>query len=293
MKHVLHLLFISLMAMLIACSNADKAPDAGNASPDPVKIDNQGVGINYTDSRKGDTALIFIHGWGINHTYWASQVAYFSSRYRVITLDLPGFGQSGKNRNTWTVEDYTRDIGAILKQLAIKKTILVGHSMSGSIIVEAALTYPDQVIGIAGVDNLKDIGLVVTPAMKKEWVAFYDTARKNFKPVISDNMQGLFAPSTADSIKKRVMHDITGSDPDIAITCLQNLDTYPFVQKLQSVHKTIYLVNSDHTATDTLAFQKNNIRFRLFNVGPTGHYPMLEKPDLFNSLLEQAIAEMK
>jgi len=293
MKIIVHLLFSFSVVMLFSCNDHDNAAHPDKTSNDPVKIDNLGVAINYTDSKTGDTALIFIHGWGINHSYWASQVPYFSGHYRVITLDLPGFGQSGKNRNTWTVEDYTRDIGAILKQLAIKKAILVGHSMSGSIIVESALTYPDQVIGIVGIDNLKEIGLVVTPQMQKEWDAFYDTARKNFKPVISENMQGLFAPSTADSIKKRVTDDITGSDPAIAIACLQNLDKYPFVQKLQSLHKTIYLVNSDHTPTDMLAFQKNNISFRLLNVGPTGHYPMLEKPGVFNSLLQKAIAEMK
>ena len=41
-----------------------------------------------------DTTLLFVHGWCINKEYWKEQSAYFCDNYKVVTLDLPGFGQS-------------------------------------------------------------------------------------------------------------------------------------------------------------------------------------------------------
>ncbi|WP_166437125.1 alpha/beta fold hydrolase [Niastella caeni] len=258
-----------------------------------MNIHNKGVLINYNDSKTGDTVLLFIHGWGINQTYWTNQVSFFSKRFRVVTIDLPGFGKSGKNRKTWTVKDYTDDIHAILTQLDLKNVILIGHSMSGSIIVETALNYPSRIICVIGIDNLKDIGLPLTPELEKEWAVFYTNARKDFKRTVSKDINTLFAPSTDSLIQKRVTEDILNSDTIIAVTCLENLDKYPFAQKLKSLNKPLYLINSDLTPTDTLAFQKKGIDYHLLNMGTTGHYPMLEKPDRFNLLLQEAIDSLR
>jgi pimeloyl-ACP methyl ester carboxylesterase len=276
------------LTAIYCCNNVEEK--AKNLPVNKMEIDNQGVNINYTDSKIGDTVLFFIHGWGINQTYWASQVAYFRKKYRVITIDLPGFGKSGKNRKSWTVEDYAKDVSAVITKLDLKNVILIGHSMSGSIIVETAIANPSNIIGIVGIDNLKDIGIVLTSKMKEEWAQFYNNARKDFKETVSQNMvQYLFAPSTDSSIRNRVSTDIQNSDTTMAIDCLENADKYPFVEKLKLLRKPVYLINSDLMPTDTSAFKKNNIECHLLNIGPTGHYPMLEKPDEFNLLLQKAI----
>ncbi|WP_223713931.1 alpha/beta fold hydrolase [Niabella beijingensis] len=256
------------------------------------RIYNNGVNIDYSDNGTGDTVLFFIHGWGINQGYWASQVAAFSEDYRVVTIDLPGFGQSGKNRSTWTVEDYAKDVNAVISALNLKNVILIGHSMSGSIIVETAISYPQRIIGIVGVDNLKNTGLILTPQMEKEWTEAYAEIRKNFKPSVIGEGKHLFSPSTDSGIQKRVLKDMMDADPVIAVNCLENLDKYPFSKRLKQLHKPLYLINSDYHPTDTLAFRKNGIEYHLLNIGSTGHYPMLENPDMFNQLLKQAINRM-
>jgi pimeloyl-ACP methyl ester carboxylesterase len=80
-------------------------------------IANHGVRIAYTDTRKGDTALLFVHGWCLNRSYWADQVSYFRDRYRVIAIDLPGFGESGRNRTEWTTTAFAADIDTVIAQL--------------------------------------------------------------------------------------------------------------------------------------------------------------------------------
>ncbi|KAA2242968.1 alpha/beta hydrolase [Chitinophaga agrisoli] len=278
-----------LLLILFACNNPGAKTPATPAA-EPVKIDNQGVNIDYTDSRTGDTTLLFLHGWGINQTYWSNQVTAFTPRYRVVTLDLPGFGKSGQNRQSWTIEDYGKDVTAVLTKLDLRNVILIGHSMSGAIIVETALNNPTRVIGLIGVDNFKNIAYVETPADKGEADKFYNAARAHYKAVVTEyGNQALFAPSTDSLIRQRVIADISNSDSVIAMEALEKGDRYPLHEKVKDLKKTIYMINSDVTPTDTAAFRKDSIRYYLLNIGATGHYPMVEKPAEFNTLLQHAI----
>lgn len=292
MKHALRFLIGVLLTLQYSCNNDNT--NSKTVSTEKIKIENQGVNIDYDDSKIGDTTILFIHGWGIDKTYWTDQVGFFAKRYRVITVDLPGFGKSGKNRNSWTVEDYGKDISAVLTKLDLKNVILVGHSMSGAIIVEAALTNPSRVIGIVGIDNFKNFGAVETPQSKKEAADFFKAARAHYKETVSEYInQALFSPSTDSLIRRKVLNDITNADSVIALNVLEQAGNYPFDDKLKSFKKTLFLINSDVIPTDTLTFQKNKIDYYLLNIGSTGHYPMLEKPQDLNLLLQQAIDKMK
>src|SRR4051794_38583299 len=51
---------------------------------------------------KGDTALVFLHGWCGERAYWKHQADVFASDYQIVTLDQAGHGESGKNRKNWT-----------------------------------------------------------------------------------------------------------------------------------------------------------------------------------------------
>ncbi|WP_118975398.1 alpha/beta fold hydrolase [Taibaiella koreensis] len=279
---------LSLLLLLLAC-NTPKSKTPANVI-ELLKIDNEGVNISYTDTKNGDTTLLFLHGWGINQTYWRDQLTAFCPRYRVITLDLPGFGQSGKNRSNWTVQEYGKDVSALLAELDLRNVILIGHSMSGAIAVEAALTNPARVIGVIGVDNFKNISYVETAANKAEAATFYNTIRAHYREVVSEySNQALFVPSTDSLVRRRVIRDICNSDSLIAVDVLEHSDNYPLDEKLKALKKTIYLINSDATPTDTAAFRKDTISYYLLNIGATGHYPMIEKPKEFNTLLQESI----
>jgi len=292
MNTIANHLFCFLLVIFYSCNNS--GTNSKTTLNEKIKVDNQGVNIDYYDSKTGDAILLFIHGWGSDQTYWANQVTPFVNKYRVVTLDLPGFGKSGRNRKSWTVEDYGKDVSVVLNKLDLRNVIIIGHSMSGAIAVETALTNPSRIIGVIGVDNFKDIGIVLTPKIEEEWRNFYRTARQNFKKTVSENMlQYLFSPSTDIIIRKRVSNDILNADTIMAVDCLENADKYPFVEKLKSLKKTLYLINSDFMPTDTLAFQRNKIDYDLFNIGTTGHYPMLEKPGDFNLLMQQAIDKIE
>lgn len=280
-----------LCAVAASCLNLDKAGETA-AAHQPIL--NKGVNIEYTDSEKGDTTLLFVHGWGINHTYWDSQVAYFKSHYRVVTIDLPGFGQSGKNRSDWSTPAYGSDVAAVINQLQLKNVILIGHSMAGDIIVQAALYEPKQVIALIGVDNFKGAGVPNPDSLKVK--ASMDTAfnlmRHHFKAISSQYItQQLFSKSTDSIVRKRVLHDVLSGDSTIAVEAMAQ-GHFDEADGLAKAGKPLYLINSDVTPNDTTGLHNHHIPVHLMLVHGTGHYPMIEKPDEFNKLLALAIGDL-
>jgi pimeloyl-ACP methyl ester carboxylesterase len=146
------------------------------------------------------------------------------------------------------------------------------------------------VIGVVGVDNFTNVGAEISPGLKKEIAEAYKAIRKNYKTVILQYVnQSLFSPSTDSSVRQRVINDFINADSVLAVNVLEQNDKYPIDQNLKALKKPIYLINSSHRPTDTSGFRKLNIPCRLLYVGPTGHYPMIEKPDEFNRKLEEIL----
>lgn len=283
-------LCISILIPMIYSCNGNHHP--AKSLNEPPVITNHGVEIRYSEKGTGDTAILFIHGWGINRTYWANQMAHFAKKYRVVSVDLPGFGQSGKNRRSWSAETYAVDIQMVIQKLNLRHVILVGHSMSGAIVVETAIKYPDRIIGVVGIDNLKDVALTSSEESQAEWSAFYDTLRMHYSQTVSKNMSYLFVSATPLAIQNRVITDMLQSDSIIAVDCLKSLDAYPFSTKLPALHKPLFLINCNYFPTDTAGLQQYTKDFRLWEISNSGHYPMLEQPAEFNRLLQQVCTEL-
>ena len=134
-----------------------------NAESD-VAISADGVPIHYDVRGNGMPALVFVHGWCCNRRFWDEQVSYFAPHYAAVTLDLAGHGASGRNRSQWTVQAFGQDIVAVIKQLRLRQVVLIGHSVGGQWIVEAARHLPGSVIGLVGVDTWLNIEQPRTPA---------------------------------------------------------------------------------------------------------------------------------
>ena len=295
MKILLYLLAgIVLSGVIVSCTNSSQSSATNTGAK--IAVHNDGVNIAYTDTGKNDTTLLFVHGWCINKSYWANQAAYFGKRYRVVAIDLPGFGQSGKNRNQWNTLAFSRDVDSVIKQLKLKKVILVGHSMSGDVVLQAAVDNPKQVIGLVVVDIFKNVGKdeVQTEQAKKEYAAAIDSLKHHFKEIAFDYFnQALFYSTTTATVKKRVLNDVAHVDTVIAAACMEPNDDFNEVTKLKAVKTKLYLINSDVEPTDTTHLAANKIPFKLLYIHATGHFPMIEKPQEFNALLEKAIADIK
>ena len=283
-----HCLLISFLLATVSCRPPQTHP--------PISTQD-GVMIDYKISGQGEITLLFLHGWGINQTYWDQQVAYFSKKYKVVTLDLPGFGKSGNNRETWSIERYSEDIANLIKGLHLKNVVLVGHSMSGDIALETVVRYPSNIIGLVGVDNFKSVGHVSLPEEKAGLDTFMHYLGIDFVGTLTASSQGtLYSAQTDSMIRTRIMKDVTTGDPTISKNVLKAVFSYGS-QEVEGIKKLpfkLFLINCDTQPTETETLSKIALHsFEIFSIPATSHYPMIENPNDFNRHLETILSKLK
>ncbi|HYI02981.1 alpha/beta hydrolase [Hyalangium sp.] len=95
---------------------------------------------------EGPRTLVFIHGLGSYLKFWRYQVDTFAAQgYRVIAVDLPGYGKSDKPASfPYTMEAMADVVREVVLTLGIHRPVLVGHSMGGQTALSYAIRYPEE-----------------------------------------------------------------------------------------------------------------------------------------------------
>ena len=270
---------------------------ASPSEKEAVAIRNGEVSISYTMAGNGDTCIVFVHGWGISKEYWKEQIEELSSDYKVVALDLGGHGQSGHNRENWTIEEFAKDVRAVIDGLHLNNVILVGHSMGGEIILQTALSFPAKVIGFIGIDNFKQFVTSFTPQEEKQVSDFMQSLKSNFDTTATMYTRlALFPRGYSDTNSvNRVIRSIRQTDSAVAIKALESL-MYFALKDSEMISRfpiPAHLIVSDYTATNEESFRRaakagSSIRV----IKGTGHYPMIEQPHQFTELLKETIHEI-
>jgi pimeloyl-ACP methyl ester carboxylesterase len=89
--------------------------------------------------------VILLHGWLGSWGLWQDTMAYLGQFYRTYALDFWGFGESGKKRDSYAVQDFVALVDQFMEQLGIESAPLVGHSMGGTVSLLVAIQYPHRV----------------------------------------------------------------------------------------------------------------------------------------------------
>ena len=104
--------------------------------------------IRYIDAGAG-TPVLFIHGLGASMYAWRKNLApVMAAGFRVVALDLLGFGSSDKPAHGYTNAAYAHLVVALMDSLHLPDAVLVGHSMGGEIAAEVAIAFPTRVRGL-------------------------------------------------------------------------------------------------------------------------------------------------
>jgi sigma-B regulation protein RsbQ len=251
-----------------------------------------GVNIVCEVRGKGDAALMFLHGLCGERAYWKHQVDAFAADYRIVTLDQAGHGESGKNRKTWTVASLAGDVEAVVRDLGLKRVILIGHSMGGPESLLAAKRMPRTVVAVIGVDTLPNAEFKMPQEESKK---FMDALEKDFKGTMRIGIPGLLPEKTDPELKTWLLTRAEAQDPKVAAVLMRDLSALDNKLLLKEAKVPVRCINSGggftfHTPT-AIETNKKYADYNAVLIDAVGHFPMLEKPAEFNEKLRTVLKE--
>lgn len=249
-----------------------------------------GVPIRYHVTGKGEPTIVLVHGWALDRSLWEALVPRLAGRHRVVTLDLGGHGESGRQRAQWTMGAFGEDVKAVVEAVGAKDVVLVGHSMGGPVVLEAARRTPERVKGIVLIDTILDAEQRTPPdqieAMAKQLEADYRGTAMQM------SNEYLFVPATPAAVRERVLRHATTIAPDLSIALLRQAWAYDPLPALREIKAPIRAVNADKFPTNLEVNRRHIPGFEAIVVPGTGHYLMLEKPEPFGAALDQALGQV-
>lgn len=242
----------------------------------------EGLKLHYTDSEKGEKALVLMHGWGCNHTTVASiEAVALSCGYRVVNVDFPGFGESEEPSEVWGVEEYTRQIEALVRELGIERPTLLGHSFGGRVgILYASRNPVDKLILVdaAGIKPKRSLNyyrkVYTFKLMKRLMYAFFGRDEAEGVSTRSAPKAGSSDYASASPMMRRILSKVVNED----LT-----DRLPLIKA-----PTLLIWGENDTATPLADAQKMERLIPdagLVSFAGCGHYSFLDNPGQFAAVL--------
>ena len=280
---------VILLCFAFGCRQGEEVVAEKEVEP-TITVDNaisaDGVSISYEVRGEGETALVFVHGWCCDRSYWKEQLPYFSDKYKVVAIDLGGLGESGSGRNDWTLAAYGDDVAAVVEKLNLDKAVLIGHSMGGYVILEAERRIPERVIGLVPVDVF---GNVEAKRTREYLDKVYARFQSNFEKAMRDSFSE-FA-EWGDPVLLEILFSCP---PDIGRSSQKAYFNYlnnELTQALAAVQAQITCINRESKPVDLEVARKYSASFDVIYMSGVGHLLILEDPVTFNCLLEETIQE--
>lgn len=240
--------------------------------------------FNETGNGTDSPALLFVHGWSCKRTYWNPQVDYFSNKHTVMAIDLPGHGDSPGSSNN-TIADHAAAVLSAATDLS-QKLVLIGHSMGGAVVLEAAQKIPeDKLAGVVLVDTfLINYGCLIPDEVD----SFYQPFADNFSDAMTGLVENCCVEETPATLKAQLINEMSSVDPDTALPTWHSLLNWDPEPAFSTIKAPIHAINCPLIADATR--QRLSTYMNESVIPGTGHFLQMERPQKFNQILEQTLA---
>lgn len=253
-----------------------------------------GVPVVYEIRGEGEPTLVFVHCWACDRQIWREQVDVFAEDHRVVTMDLPGHGASGAERESWTLDGLARDVVQLVEALELDDFVFVGHSMGGPVALLAATHLRGKVDGLVCVDTLHDLEMKPPPEQAEAWNKMFE-----------DDFEGSVARMTAmtlpgesnQELREWVVARAAEADRGAALGLMKDFASLELSAEAQEAGVPIRCINAammqQQMPADAAERNRQFADYEVTVMEDVGHFLLLEKPEEFNQLLRQAIASIE
>jgi pimeloyl-ACP methyl ester carboxylesterase len=271
------------------------------------KVEVDGTPINYVDLGSGEREpVVFVHGLGGQWQNWLENLPRVAQERRVLALDLPGFGLTPEPRQKITIPWYGRCVEAFCERLDLGQVAVVGNSMGGFVAAEVAIQFPQRVsrlvlVSAAGISSTNVRRRPILLAGRVAAAIITNTAARHravaARPIARHLSPLAFVARYPKLLRADLVYEglVKGAGkPGFDDALRANLD-YDFTDRLPEVGVPTLIIWGENDTiipvSDANEFERLIPDSRKVVMQETGHIPMAERPQAFNDLLMDFLAE--
>ncbi|MEW2220773.1 alpha/beta hydrolase [Streptomyces sp. NPDC006990] len=242
--------------------------------------------IRYTASGPADgPALVLVHGWACDRGDFDALTRHLPDDCRVLAVDLAEHGESRSTRAVWTIEEFARDVVAVLEAESVGSAVVAGHSMGGAVAVEVGRILPERVSRVVALDALHYLALF--PAQEEA------RARKVLRAFREDfpaAVRGLVAGGTPQGADPALTETYTAKMSRVrqpaGLRSIEGLVSWDMDAALRETRQpiTVFAIRA-LTSQEAIDRYQGRLEFVLVDLG-THHFPA-ESPEATARLLTE------
>jgi pimeloyl-ACP methyl ester carboxylesterase len=236
--------------------------------------------------------VVMLHGWLESWDHWLGMMESLGRSYKAYALDFWGFGESGKQAGSFSVQDYIEMVDQFMDRLGIEQAPVIGHSMGGTVSLGIALDHPERVqkVAVVGSPIVGDgLALFLRLAARRALASLVYRA-----PGVLPLGVRLFSPFLARDWKtwykmfERDLSRTTLESFHYSIASLRKTDLRPRLREIRVPVMGVYgradrIVNPKQG--NVLAQSVPLAEVHYFE--RSGHFPMSDEPDRFYQALKE------
>ena len=255
------------------------------------------VRVHYKETGRGSKALVFIHGFGCDMNTWEAQYEAFRGKpgLRMVFIDLPGYGKSGKPEADYTLQFFADAVDAVLKRLDIEEGVIVGHSL-GTAVCRQYLISSGRKFSLCDIDG---VYCFYQEPVDPEYDAAIQAFASSFDgPGCRANIEGfviaLSGPETPDEVKEYAMRTMPETPEYVASSTMHHLVERRWWDGT-AICNPVAVICTRNSGLDPDNKEKMSRLYPLLDdyteLTDCGHFIHMEQPSLVNSKLS-ALLEM-
>jgi pimeloyl-ACP methyl ester carboxylesterase len=297
-------LTIGLLAMTTSCDSGTPPGDASSTQQAAVSPsgaleaglhewsapDGSRIPYEVAGNPDAEVTVVLVHCWMCDRSFWDAQLPPLADLYRTVTLDLPGHGEAPATRETWTVSAYGEDVAGLISELGLTDVVLMGHSMGGPVSLHAAALAPDRVVGIVAVDTLHDAEFRFDG---EQIQGFIEAFESDFVGTCEQFVQQMITEEDAEDILAHVLAaGCVTSRSEVGIALMRDYSSIDFPAWFRDAGVPIRAINAAGPNETRVEVNQRYVDFDAELMEGVGHYLHMTRPEQFNELMLEAIAEI-
>jgi pimeloyl-ACP methyl ester carboxylesterase len=257
-----------------------------------------GAKVHYESYGAGKDAVVFIHGWTCDLTFWRGQAPVYEKR-RSLLIDLPGHGQSAKPDVPYTQDRFARAVEAVMRDAGVEHAILVGHSMGGPVALTFIRLFPGKASGLVLVDAYipqppkddaaRDAQKAQTDTLVKTW------SGPEYKTIASVMIGSMFSDKTTPAQREEIRSKMLSAPQYVMVSAFQGM----FALEAPKPGETYALPAAAIMVKRSRPGYEEQLRAVFPKLSKyeewegSGHFLMMESPERFNKVLGDFLAGLK